>query len=92
MEDMGIQTPGDFHHCWASSQACFAELEAKAGRRLSAQEAMKAAVAWTNARRESLTPWSDGSPGAPLEREWLRSGSYCSCSRPSSSSECPLSN
>ena len=53
VEEMGIQTPSDFHRCWNSSQSCFAELEAKTGRHLSSQEAMKVAVAWTTARRES---------------------------------------
>lgn len=54
VEGLGVQTTGDFHHLWASSQACFTELEAKVGRGLTTTEAMKVAVAWTGARRESL--------------------------------------
>eukprot|EP00435_Cladocopium_sp_Y103_P000858 s5581_g1.t1 len=44
----------DFRYLWSSSQACFEELEHRVGRKLEHQEAMKVAVAWTNARRESV--------------------------------------
>lgn len=54
VQELGIQTAADFRHLWSSSQACFEELEQRVGRHLSRQEALKLAVVWTNARRESL--------------------------------------
>eukprot|EP00435_Cladocopium_sp_Y103_P025677 s4807_g6.t1 len=51
---LGIETPSDFHHFWPSTQRCYEELERLVGRGLDSQEAMRVAVAWTNARRLSL--------------------------------------
>eukprot|EP00435_Cladocopium_sp_Y103_P065073 s583_g26.t2 len=51
---LGVQTVDDFRYMWSSAQACYGELENMTGRKLSSQEAMRIAVAWTNARRESI--------------------------------------
>ena len=50
---LGIQTAGDFHHFWPSANKCYEELESIIGAKIEAQEAMRIAVAWTNARRAS---------------------------------------
>jgi hypothetical protein len=50
---LGIQTAGDFHHFWPSANKCYEELESVIGAKIEAQEAMRIAVAWTNARRAS---------------------------------------
>eukprot|EP00435_Cladocopium_sp_Y103_P052832 s71_g16.t1 len=54
VRQLGATTVGDFHHLRPSSQACYEELEKRIRRRLDTNEAMKIAVAWTNARRASL--------------------------------------
>ena len=53
LASLGIETTGDFHHFWPSAQRCYEELEALLGYKLATQEAMRVAVAWTNARRAS---------------------------------------
>ena len=50
---LGIQTAGDFHHFWPSANKRYEELESVIGAKIEAQEAMRIAVAWTNARRAS---------------------------------------
>lgn len=50
---LGLETTGDFHHFWPSAQRCYEEIEGILGQKLDAQEAIRVAVAWTNARRAS---------------------------------------
>ena len=53
LASLGLETTGDFHHFWPSAQQCYEELESILGQKLDAQEAIRVAVAWTNARRAS---------------------------------------
>ena len=53
LASLGLETTGDFHHFWPSAQQYYEELESILGQKLDAQEAIRVAVAWTNARRAS---------------------------------------
>ena len=53
LASLGLETTGDFHHFWPSAQQCYEELESILGQKLDAQEAIRVAVAWTNARSAS---------------------------------------
>jgi hypothetical protein len=75
VKELGIQTAADFRHVWASSQACYDELERRVGRTLSRQEALKLAVAWTNSRREALRQVESLSAAVARERQSSVSGS-----------------